>query len=74
VVGVIVRLAKLSGLYKISQLTLKFILETVGPKKTVVLLFMQTLDTLKLKIKYFWFYEPSISLVKPSPFIPESVN
>ena len=45
-------------------------------KKTVVLLFMQTLDsTLKLKINFFGFMNSTISSgKKPSPFIPESVK
>ena len=45
-------------------------------KKTVVLLFMQTLDsTLKLKINIFGLLNSSISSgKKPSPFIPESVK
>ncbi len=45
-------------------------------KKTVVLLFIQTLDsTLKLKINFFGFMNSTVSTgKKPSPFIPESVQ
>lgn len=45
-------------------------------KKTVVLLFMQTLDsTLKLKINFLGFMNTTVtSGKKPSPFIPESVK
>jgi cholesterol oxidase len=45
-------------------------------KKTVVLLFMQTLDsTLKFKINRFGFMNSKVSTgKKPSPFIPESIK
>lgn len=45
-------------------------------KKTVVLLFMQTLDsTIKFKLNAFGFMSSSVSSgKKPTPFIPESVK
>jgi cholesterol oxidase len=45
-------------------------------KKTVVLLFMQTLDsTLRFKINFFGFMNSTISSgQKPTPFIPESIK
>jgi cholesterol oxidase len=67
-------LSKYLGFHKIPQLT-QIYFRNSWSKKTVVLLFMQTLDsTLKLKINYFGFMNSSISSGKTISFIPESVN
>ncbi|MDG2432510.1 GMC oxidoreductase [Flavobacterium sp.] len=72
-----VRIAKVLG--SLIQSPLKYFhvyIKNSWAKKTVVLLFMQTLDsTLKLKINFFGFMNSTVSSgKKPSPFIPESVK
>lgn len=73
----LVRMAKVALSFIQSPLNyFNIYLKNSWAKKTVVLLFMQTLDsTLKLKINFFGFMNSTVSSgKKPSPFIPESVK
>ncbi len=75
--NVIIRLAKIALKTIKSPLTyFKVYVSNSWAKKTVVLLFMQTLDsTLKLKRSFFGNMTSTLSSgKKPTPFIPESIK